>query len=288
MKSRTAKLTFCIAVLIIPLIQFLIFYCYVNVNSFRLAFVDVNGDFVGFANFRTFFRELFIKGGNWQKYVGNSFGIYFLNFVTMQPLGLLMSYLVYKKTHTKWMQVVMTILCVPMVMSPVVLTTIYQSFVDALGVTFFGSGAFEKAETAFWVIFLYSFWSGFGSGIILNCNFLRGIPSTVIEAARLDGVNFLSEFIYIELPYLFRLWKMNFITGLPALFTNQFFIFEFYGQYPKIDDLTTIGFYLFQQTLEGPSKYPYTSAIGLVVTAVILPISFGARWLLNKIDPMEN
>lgn len=295
LNRKTKKAIFCACVLIVPLIQFVIFYCGVNLNSFRLAFTNYEGDFVWFDNFAKFFNE-FVKYKNWRAALKNSAIIYLLNFVTMQPLGILMSYLVYKKLNKAWAQVIMTILCIPMVMSPIVLTTIYQYFVDIavpeIIVKLTGQkigGLFSTVETRFWAIFFYSFWHGFGSGIILNCNFLKGIPESVIEAAKLDGVTFMQELWYIGFPYLFRLWKLNFVLGIPGILTNQFSLYEFYGLDNTPSDLFTVGYYLFKLTLSGgPKDYPYLSAVGLIITIVILPVAFGTRAVLNKLDPMEN
>ena len=117
---------------------------------------------------------------------------------------------------------------------------------------------------------------------------MKGISESEIEAARLEGANFGQEFIYIALPHLFPLWKINFVTGIPTLLTATFSLYEFYGLYAT-PEISTVGYILFKRPLtESVDKFPEIAALGLLCTIVILPIAFGARYLLNKIDPMEN
>ena len=63
-KRFDKKLLFYIGLLALPLLQFSIFYIYVNFNSIILAFkkydvIEFSYDFVGFGNFETVFDNIF-------------------------------------------------------------------------------------------------------------------------------------------------------------------------------------------------------------------------------------
>ena len=62
-RRKRQRVIFIVSMLIIPVIQFLIFYVYININSFPLAFQKKNVYFnkvewVGWQNFEKVFREI--------------------------------------------------------------------------------------------------------------------------------------------------------------------------------------------------------------------------------------
>ena len=59
-KEKTIFLT---AMLVIPIIHFLVFYLYINFSSFTLAFQDAQGGFT-IDNFQYFFKELTASNGS--------------------------------------------------------------------------------------------------------------------------------------------------------------------------------------------------------------------------------
>ena len=49
-----------------------------------------------------------------------------------------------------------------------------------------------------------------------------------------------------------------------------------------------MGFYLYYNTLRGDvAEWPMLSAIGVVVTLVIAPLTMFVKWLMEKIGPSE-
>ena len=58
-------------------------------------------------------------------------------------------------------------------------------------------------------------------------------------------------------------------------------------------DIQTVGYFLYVQTLdsklagtrENIFTYPVLSAFGIILTAIILPITMIFRWLMNKYGP---
>ena len=81
------------------------------------------------------------------------------------------------------------------------------------------------------------------------------------------------------------------IIYISHLFTNQYNMYTLYGTGAL--DIQTVGYFLYVQTLESKLAgtreniftYPVLSAFGIILTAIILPITMIFRWLMNKYGP---
>ena len=100
-KRTINKYLFILAILAYPMALFLLMYCYVNINSFMMAFQKKNLDgstvFIGLENFKSFFEMVLSDGGILNIALINSLKMYVINFVTGVPFSLLFSYLIFKK-----------------------------------------------------------------------------------------------------------------------------------------------------------------------------------------------
>lgn len=288
LKKERNKLAFCIALLIIPLLAYCVFYIGVNLNSIKLAFVSYEqGDikFVGFANFKQVFEEMF-SGGNWGTMFRNSLLVFVIVFFKT-PLTWIVSYFIYKK-NSRWTHLLKIVLFIPTMFSMMVTVLVYKYFVcETIPALFNVSDLLANPDTNFAVLCLFAYWNGFGTGMIVYLNAMSAIPQSTVEAAELDGVTFMQEFFHITLPMIFPTFKSLFIVSVTSIFVSQFNLFEFFGESAYVH-LQTVGYYLFVQTKTASSnKYPFLAAMGLVITIISLPITFFVRWGMNKIDPME-
>ena len=117
-------------------------------------------------------------------------------------------------------------------------------------------------------------------------------PET-LEAAHLDGVNSFQEFIYIVLPFAFPTASVFLVTGVATICTNQYNIFSFYGGSVAFDS-GTMGYYLFNLVQDYASRnvwdvvwFNRAAALSLIVTLIVVPITMGIRWVLDKYGPQE-
>lgn len=288
-KKERNKLAFCLSLLIIPLLAYCVFYIGVNINSIKLAFVKYEGTtmkFVWFDNFAAVFAEMFSGGGNWDVMFRNSFLVFVITFFKT-PLTWIVAYFIYKR-NSNWTHFLKVILFIPTMFSMMVTVLVYKYFVSETIPALFGvSDLLGNPNTQFIVLCLFTYWNGFGTGMIVYLNAMSAIPQSTVEAAELDGVTFMQEFVHITLPMIFPTFKSLFIVSVTSIFVSQFNLFEFFGETAYVH-LHTIGYYLFMKTkLASNDQYPYWAAMGLVITCISLPITFGTRWLMNKIDPME-
>ncbi len=281
----------------LPLLQFVIFYIGINASSFALAFQTYKDGKLVFAGLDNFIRvfEVTFKDGAWGYAFRNSILIFLLGFFINTPLTLIISYFIYKKKAIGgWMKV---ILYAPSILSTIVHTTVFMytvnQFLPGLWQSWFGETIpsylnvglpFEQQFTA---IYLFTLWGGFGTSMLLYTNAMDSIPISIVEAAKIDGVGFFREFISITFPMIFDTWKTLFIVGLAGIFTNQFFLVEFYGMAAD-SYMSTVGYILYKDTIvAGNQEYTQLAALGLVLSAITIVVTLFFRWLTNKLDPME-
>lgn len=300
-KNDRGKTIFYWTILAFPILQFIIFYIGVNFNSFALAFqtFDVYDDglkFVGFdqfwMNFRAVFQE-FTESNYLLKSFNNSIIAYLVGLVVGLTLALLFSYYLYKKFFmSKFFKV---ILFLPFIISSITLVIIYKYFVESAIPAFILEqtgkeidGLLSNPNTEFITILFFSIWTGFGIQTLIYGSAMGNISTEIVDAAKIDGVTPLREFLYIDIPIIMPTIAVFVVSSTATIFVNQINLFSFYGADASNYDIWTIGYYLYRgMTVESLSKYPYYAAFGLVMTMITIPITLIVRKLMNKMDPNE-
>ena len=146
-------------------------------------------------------------------------------------------------------------------------------------------GLLSNSNTELGTIFFRSAWFGLAGNFLLYTGAMTGISDSVIEAAALDGVTPVQEFVYIIFPMIFPTFSTFLITSFAVLFTNQMGVFDLYGATANYS-VYTIGYYLYKSVQNGSiADYPYLAAFGLLLTLVAVPLCFVTKWLLNKLGP---
>ena len=79
------------------------------------------------------------------------------------------------------------------------------------------------------------------------------------------------------------------ITGIAGIFTGQIGLFSFYGSAAPTE-MQTYGYYMYKemQTASSRAEYPPLAAMGLIMTAVVVPLTLLVRYLLERFGPKEN
>lgn len=98
----------------------------------------------------------------------------------------------------------------PHVMSAFVLGFVWQFiFVQgfpaigrATGLELFNLGWLATPETGLWGMVIVGVWKQAGYLMIIYIAGLTGIPSEIVEAAKVDGVSSIQEFLYVKLPLI--------------------------------------------------------------------------------------
>lgn len=285
---------FIFGLVIIPILQFAVFYIYVNFKSFLMAFQTVeNGATVfSLSNFKTLFNELSNGASVCREAIKNTIIFFVQGFLTGIVTGFVISYFLYKKIlMNRFFRIV---LFLPGLLSSVVVTKLFSMVVGMDGPVALLvqklCGLEEippllgESRFALKTLLFYNVWFGIAGNMILYMGALNRIPKDVLEYAKLDGVGWVRELVQIVLPLM---WP-TVITLITIQFTGIFSasgpIFLFtqgkYGTY-------TIAYWLWEKVYNVPLNSPtlnYGSAIGLFFTLIALPIVFGVRYGLNKVQ----
>ena len=289
---------FYIGLLIIPITQVVIFYFVVNINSILLAFKQYDGASGQFMwsgeTLKQMFTALHTDKGMIFRLV-NSLIMYGVSMAVVLPLSLLFSFYIYKKKPAS--KFFRTMLFLPSVVSPIVLSMLFGYFVDRaipeIMLKWFGKevdGLLAGLDTQFSTVIVYNALLGFGVQVLIYANAMSGINDSTIEAARLDGANSMQEFWHISLPSIFPTLTTFVVVGVAGLFTNQLNLLGFFNTSANVET-QSIGYYLAAEILNaskvqgGVARYPLLSAFGLLSTAIAVPLTFLVKFLMERFGP---
>ncbi len=298
MKRETKRIVFYTLMMIFPMLQFLIFYVYVNFSEILLAFqmyAPIEGQAVGYHI--TYSLENFVYVFNYVfnvrniPLITNSVIYYVLHTVVGTTLALAFSYYIYKKYF--FAEFFRVILFLPQVISGLVVSLLFKYICEDVYIVLSGQkmGLIGNPDTTFFTLIIYNLWLGFGTNILLYAGAMSGINDSIVESAHLDGVNVIQEFIYITFPMIFSTFSTFIITGLSGIFTQQLHLFTFFSTSAPLE-VRTLGYYIYISTLRSGViresnlfTYGELSALGLMITIIVMPITFGVRALLEKYGP---
>lgn len=293
-QSRKIKRGFFIAGMTgVGVIQFLIFWVYVNFNSILMAFQTQTrtGISWGFENFTRFFHEMTIPELELSLALKNTLLLFFVGTVLGLPSSLLFAYYLYKKV--RWSGFFRVVFFLPSIISAAVLVGLFKYVMAMQGpVNGFLSVLLGRNVEIEWLtddnlamktILFYVFWTGFGGNIVLLTGAIHRISPDILEYAQIDGVGMTRELLQIIVPLIWPTLSTMIVLAVAGLFTNSGPILLFTeGQFRTM----TIGYFIFDQVQSG--QYYYPSAIGLVFTAIGFPLVMLVKRGLSKIaDDVE-
>ena len=298
-KKKRSDNIFLAIIFAFPILQFLVMYVGVNLNSILLAFKTYDQSksayyFSGFGNFKEVFRifsgDTFLLGT-----IKKGMTYYFFNTFVGMPINLAVAYLLYKKIRGA--EFFRTVLFIPSLISSMAMVIMFQNFVNE-GITqvfidIFGYNVYDvprfftDPKFAFPIMIFYNLWVGVGGGMIIYMSAMSRVPVSVIEYGRLEGISLFREFISVIFPMIYPTVALFFVTGLPGLFMGSGPLYAFYGDKAQ-PEMQTLAYYLFTRIVGENSsyqQYPFASAVGLTTTFIMAPIVFTARKVLDRFDP---
>lgn len=294
---RKGSSIFIITLLIIPIVWFVVFYLAVNFNSILMAFKTLDGIdeggkkiFVfGLDNFRQLFMEIDTPNSNIRIALVNTLKYFGLNFFIITPLTYVISYFLYKKIRGyKFFRV---LFYAPSILSGVVMVILYKNLISGYGPLYtlfldvFGvelPAFLTNPEYATKMILVYCLWTGFGVNIVLYQGALSRVPNEIIEAGKIDGAPWYTELFKILTPLVWSTISTTLILAMTGMFTasGPILLFGTNGAYETM----TIDYYIFSQVYDS-GVFNYPAAVGIFFTIYSLPIVFGFRYVMNKLDP---
>lgn len=278
---------FIIGMLAIALVNFAVFWVYVNVDSILMAFQlpTRTGTVWSFDNFARFFREVKIPEFELGLAVKNTLLLYVVGTVVGLPLSVLFAYFLFKKVpmHGTFR----IIFFLPSIISAAVLVTLFKYLVAPSGpVNEILGWIAGKPVHIEWVtdekysmgtVLFYSLWTSFGGNIILLSAAIFRIPEDILEYAKIDGVGLSRELFHIIIPLIWPTFSTLVICNTAGLFTNMGPVLLFTeGQFKTM----TLGYFIFDKVTNG--QYNYPAAIGLLFTCVGVPLVLLVKWGIEK------
>jgi multiple sugar transport system permease protein len=275
------------------LILLIVFLIIPFLMAFGLAFTDqrlipnpnLPTQFIGFRNFvRLIEDETFIRG------LLNNFYFVVVVVPLQTAMALLLAILVNQKI--KAVNVFRTIYFSPVVTTMVVVSTIWfflynpgegliNAFVQTISFGRLGPYSWlQDTKLVFPAIMLMSIWQGVGFQMVIYLAGLQEIPTSLYEAAQVDGANQIQQFFNVTLPQLRN-------TTIFVVLATTILAFKLFTQVevmtkggPQNASMTTIVHAVHQGW--GNLKVGYASAITVVFFLIVLGVSLLQRYFLRE------
>lgn len=288
-KDAILKHIFVYGLLVVPIIHFIVFWLMVNIDSLLLPFQDnQTGEFT-LNNFKVIFDSLKV-GGELTIAFKNTLIYWASGLLCQYVLALSVTYFLYKKI---FMHRFFTFLfMVPSILSSVVLVAIYKNLVGSTGpLAVIYETLFHKTmpsllysnSTATWTIVVFCVWTGFGMNVILFSGAMSKIPNEIVEAANLDGAGFFREFLSIELPMIMPTVLIMLLFSVSGILMSSGPILLFTG---GMYETTTISYWFYENVIVN-RDYGVSSAFGLLLSLVAVPLVLIVNRISNKMEVVE-
>ncbi len=282
-KSDRKRLLFIWGMLALPLLQFLVFFVYVNFSSIILSFQNGKGDF-SLINYSSFFKELF-SGNDYSGFEFRDAIIYSfllgLNDALLVLISTILAYFMYKKVPGR--SFFRIVFFLPSIISITIYVLVYKFLLSP------DSGLAGKIIPDFgwlsdgtiaqkFVIPFYCLWVGTGYNILIIGGSMSNIPTEVIENAQIEGVSRRRELFDIILPMIWPTLTVAFLGSITTVFTLFIQVKLITG---GSSGTRTIAYIINNFTEQ--QKLNYASAIGICFTIFAIPLVLGFRKILERI-----
>lgn len=290
-KQRKKDYIFVLAMLIIPVLNFLVFWVVVNFNSIVLAFqrMDITTakpyfTFDNFSSLVDLFKTSDLKQAFINTLITSGFQIIFL-----VPWSFILSYFLYKKLPLTGMWRVFLFL--PSILPAIFLTGMFKYAISPSGGSPIGRlweaifnsqipSLLVEKEYSKWTVLIYFFLTNFGGQFILFSGAMSRIPKETLEAAKIDGIGMFREMFSMVLPLIWPTFSMIVVLNVASIFTATGPILLLTkGQ----GDSSTIAYWIFDQVKDPGASLYLPAALGLACTAVLYPIISFVRWIMGKV-----
>lgn len=285
---RISFILFCIG---LPVLNWLVFYVYVNLSSFVMAFTDKNGAF-GLDNFIRFFREFTVPTSQIRIAFRNTF-LTFALIVISYPFKVLVSFFIYKKVPFAGIYRILFFL--PSIIFGVAVAMIFNRMVGANGfIAETVQNIFNMEYTpelladsryANITVLLHMLWLGFPGDLIIWGGTFARIPEEVLESGRIDGVSWWTEFTKIVVPMVWPTVSLQIVMMVCGIFGASGAVFLLTsGEYNTM----TLSCWMYMQVLnvagspDTSNAFNYLSAVGFLITVVSVALSLVIRKIADS------
>lgn len=282
--------------MLIPLVVFLIVFCYVPMGGVVMAFQDfrpVRGIFrskwVGWENFEMVFEDSTF----WSR-LENTVIISVLKILFTAPAPIILALLLNEVKNPAFKKTVQTIVYMPRFISWVILASIVRGILDvqngpvnnlllAYGfidepVLFMGSKELFRG-----LLVATEVWKTMGWSSIIYLSAMTSISPQLYEAAELDGAGRFQRMRHITLPLIKPTFMILIIMSMGSILSAGFDQVYAMSNSAVLEVGDIIDTYVYRRGL-AEMNYSYAAAVGLFKSVVSVVLVCFANWLAKKTD----
>lgn len=299
-KKTPAEIGFMIGMMAIPVLHFVIFWLFINVDSVFLSFQKYNmitgeWEWASFENYNALYVQFTKPESVLPRALLNSFTVFLWNDFVIIPISLFFAYILYKKLPGG--DAFKVIFFLPSIISVVVLTLAYSYiFNKAIPDLFRGLGIEDKLswygffgnpKTAWWMVLWYGLWTGIGGNIVLMSGSMARIPTEVLEAGKIDGLSMMKELWYVVIPLIGSTIGTLLLMGTAVIFTYFLQPKLLLGDSAEAVGGFTIALYIVNNVRDnGTVQMAQGATIGVLCALIGTPIVVLSRKLIDKFFPV--
>ncbi len=293
---RRKRLIFIWGMLAYPLLQYLIFFVYVNINTVVMSFQQLNyvtGETIPFTlqNYERFFYEI-VHFDEIRTAIFNSIRAG-LNNVLLILVSLFAGYFFYKKVPGG--QMFRVIFYLPSIISIVVYTTAYKYMfnqsIGPINKILLACGMdegnlpiwFMDRELALPLVFIYCIWVGVGYNVLIYSGGISKIPEDVMEYAKIDGVGMFRELFQMVIPMMWPTVAVSIIGCVTVMFTFFIQIQMLTGGGPD-GSTNTIAFMINSKVKGAGANLEWAATLGVCFTLIATPLILLIRKFNDKMS----
>lgn len=290
-KIRVLFLLFCV---VPPILDWLVFYVFTNLDAFTMAFKDRHGIW-SWDNFIKVWGEV----SNPESTTRLAFRNTLLTFAIqlgMMPFNVMVSYFLYKKIpfHKFYRHVFF----IPAILSGIVVTMVFKNmigtesfiaqWVQQIEGLDYVPELLSDSRYANIVVLLHMVWLGFPGDLVIWGGTFSRIPTEVLESGEIDGVTWWQEFTKIVVPLVWPTFALSLVLKLNSVLAASGEVFLLTnGDFGTITIPAWMQLEMLNNSGDAYSSnvYNYMAAFGLVLTVVGTAIALTVRKITDKMFP---
>jgi len=295
-RKRTRQL-FIFSMLAYPVLHYLIFNVYVNIQTIIYAFKRWNAytgniDWVNFANFTSIF-ELIGENYVYRTAVVNTLLWIPLHVLVMIPLSIAIAYLMSLKI--KFHNFYRVVLFFPTIISIVVITMVFSfavsptigivnSLLGFVGLEHLQHSWLGDTRTALWTVFFFCVWSGTGLFVAILLGAITRIPEDLFEVAKLEGITRRRELQLIVIPLIWPTITTLIVIGTGTAFT-VFLQSKLLTNGGPNFSTNTVTYQIV--TLVGTGEFGLAAALGVLLGIVGMAVTYVIKYVVELRESYE-
>ena len=273
---------------------FVLLFNYVPLFGWSIAFFQYTpGASLSAENFvgLKYFKQFFLDTVDMSRVIKNTLTFAVLNLITM-PLPLIFALMLNEVPHKKFSKFVQSITTFPNFISWVIVYSlafslfstegVINSILMEMGLISKPTNVLSNASAAYLFQTSLGIWKGLGWGSIVYLAAISGISQELYEAAAVDGAGRFRQMIHVTLPGIAETFIVLLLLSIGNFISvgfDQYFIFQ---NPVTLKKLEVLDLYVYRLGLINKS-YSYSTAIGMIKSAISLVMIFGTNQLAKKI-----